>query len=227
MNSEARKAFEMGFERACTARLRAFLEKQRVEREAEEFELLYASLLERFGEIQRALEAIEDGVDRALWIHARMDEAIDRARPFSVSCREGCSGCCHLRVEMTRDEAELLISRLERGEVALDRDRLKVQWEARDRAGEPALRAGASTGCVFLGEDQRCRVYEIRPMACRRLLVRSLPELCWDPEAEVQPVEILEVELLMSAVLSLPGTRVASLPEWIGEHFLARGQGLV
>lgn len=219
MSVEENQGIEKGFEEACTVRLRAFVETQRGRLGGADFERFYASLVERFEELQVELRSKIDGAQRVAWVHARMDEAIESARPFSESCRVGCSGCCHLKVEITEEEAEVLVLVVEATGGLMDAGRLEAQARLLRAGKEWGKEPGAPDACAFLSEDQRCRVYAARPMACRRLLVRSQPELCWDPRGEVQPVEILEVELVMSAALSLSGSRVGALPELVWEAF--------
>lgn len=65
------------------------------------------------------------------------------------ACAAGCAFCCHLPVLVTPAEADLL------AEAAL---RLPG---VRARIGSPGRR------CPFLGDDDRCLAYDVRPLRCR------------------------------------------------------------
>jgi len=54
--------------------------------------------------------------------------------------------------------------------------------------------------CPFL-ENEVCSIYDLRPAACRELLVTSPPELCQD--LATNPIQALPVPLRMGTILSL------------------------
>lgn len=88
--------------------------------------------------------AVEERPD-ARFAHALLDGV--PAAPNA--CAAGCAFCCHLTVLVTPGEADLL------AEAAL---RLPG---VRARIGNPSRR------CAFLGDDNRCTAYDIRPLRCR------------------------------------------------------------
>jgi len=65
------------------------------------------------------------------------------------ACAAGCAFCCHLPVLVTPSEADLL------AEVAASRP------DVRARLDRPGPR------CAFLGDDDRCVAYDVRPLRCR------------------------------------------------------------
>ncbi len=65
------------------------------------------------------------------------------------ACAAGCAFCCHLPVLVTPGEAELL------AEVARQRADVRARLERLTRR------------CAFLGDDNRCVAYDVRPLRCR------------------------------------------------------------
>ena len=143
--------------------------------------------------------------------HIAIDEVLARDRAASaasgdIQCRRGCDRCCRVPVEIWPHEAALLAETVRKTGVELDQARLERQ--ARHTAGTWRQQPAADTTCVFLGGDGACRVYEVRPNACRKLLVLSDPALC-DPEKytpdSVERWFSWEAEILESAALEVFG----------------------
>lgn len=86
------------------------------------------------------------------------------ARAFRFSCT-GCGGCCTGRgdyyVAVTAEEQRRIRNLLEVSEAWFRRRYVTVLED-----GTESLR-WAGDRCVFLGPDQRCRVYAARPAQCR------------------------------------------------------------
>jgi Fe-S-cluster containining protein len=80
----------------------------------------------------------------------------------AVACASGCAPCCHLYVDVhfAPPVRAALIERLALAATAFratpDPERLRLP-------------------CVLLGDDNRCSVYEVRPLSCRAFTSRSLP----------------------------------------------------
>jgi Fe-S-cluster containining protein len=74
---------------------------------------------------------------------------LDRIPAAPNACAPGCAFCCYLPVLVTPAEAAVL------AEAAL---RLP---EVRPRLERPTRR------CAFLGDDDRCLAYDVRPLRCR------------------------------------------------------------
>lgn len=159
----------------------------------------------------------QDPLEIARDVHTVMDEVImrDRAKdPDSrnIKCSKGCSHCCHEAVEIWPHEAALLVSVAHENGVALDQARLERQsrytvdtWRQQPRADK---------ACTFLGVDNACTVYEVRPNACRKLQVVTDPVLC--DASDHKPDSVgrwfsWEAELIESAALEVFGA--ALMPE--------------
>lgn len=91
-------------------------------------------------------------------------------------CRDGCSACCHLfvavppgvtsliadhiRKTFPPDEQQALLERL--GQAARIIEQAKTTSEVRAR-------------CPLLGADERCTIYDVRPLTCRAFTSSSAP----------------------------------------------------
>jgi uncharacterized protein len=193
-----------------TPTLRALINQHRSSAAPEAFAEFIAQLGVLASAVHEQLTAFSPGIKRAWMLHRLMGQAMKDVGPDAPSCRAGCGSCCHLEVEITRDEGELLARRVKEG---LAIDELKLKAQASRARLDPAWRRMAvpENRCVFLGEDGNCRVYEDRPASCRKLLVVSAPSECGTPSGDVKPITIPMAELVLSTMLSLPDTDVMSL----------------
>ena len=154
----------------------------------------------------------QDAVTLAREIHSEADVMLERDRkgdPASgdIRCRKGCDFCCHGPVEIWPQEAALLVEAARRAGIELDRSRIERQ----SRYSEETWREQpmADKACVFLGADGACRVYESRPISCRKLLVVTDPVLC---DADKHPLTSVgrwrswETEIQQTAALEVFGT---------------------
>lgn len=145
---------------------------------------------------------------RAHQLHVLVDErmsAMLEERKPSITCRSGCAHCCKMQVVATSAEADLLVRYLAWAGRTLPLDKLAWQAELRGVQEWSAQPEPART-CVFLDtEQQKCTVYPLRPMACRKYLVISPAEQCdivQHPEGEVGVIFDLDAELLATAAMT-------------------------
>jgi len=78
-----------------------------------------------------------------------------------AACRKGCGKCCHIAVQMTADEADVIGKEI------------GVKPKTPPAFSDPAKRDEAAaryygTPCPFLVNDQ-CSIYAYRPLSCRTL----------------------------------------------------------
>jgi hypothetical protein len=98
----------------------------------------------------------------------------------------GCGACCTGGVDH-----EVAVSRAERdairGVLGLSPAWFRRRYLARDPDGHTGIRLARDGRCPFLGADNRCRIYAVRPRQCRTY--PWWPELLdsrrtWDAEAQ-------------------------------------------
>lgn len=148
-------------------------------------------------------------------------------RRDDLTCRSGCSGCCHVRLEVSDVEADALRRALQR----------LVGSDAGRAALSESLARSAATAdtCVLLDEDGRCLAYEARPLVCRtqglplRYPADTVPvealsgraaggDVTWCPlnfrERRPEPEDVLDAERvdvmlgLVNAKATSPGDRL-------------------
>lgn len=128
-----------------------------------------------------------------------------------ISCRKGCSFCCMLNVDITIDEAKLLVTEV--GE--------KINWDKVERQSKFNVNTWSEMSaedrkCVFLSQKGECNVYQFRPHACRNHIVISPPQDCDtddNPKGGVMNLNLWQVEMVASAIWTITenGTMSAML----------------
>ena len=121
---------------------------------------------------------------------AEMDQVFAKVKaacPAEVSCAEGCADCCHAPFDVTLVEAlylnKLFNERFPKGDARFelteaanrsDREHYRFKhkaWKAH-KAGVPDAEivekfAGERIRCALLSKDDRCAMYDARPLTCR------------------------------------------------------------
>lgn len=160
-----------------------------------------------FAEVYRQwkiLSSIENRNKRSEQLHISVDASVNEFK-IESSCKKGCAHCCYLEVSINDDEALQLANRVMQG-VEIDIKRLKAQAEIdTPMRGESPWREHPKDvrKCVFLGDDNLCRIYDDRPAACRKYFVASPPELCEDIKGTSSVIGILPAEITVSAAYNI------------------------
>ncbi len=170
------------------------------------------------------LEALPPGPDRAKAVHRLINQQTEGLQAIPITCAKGCSGCCHLEVEITQDEGELLAQTVLDGH-RIDRDRLRKQASRVRNSAEWNSLVAPENRCVFLAADDACSVYESRPSICRKHLVISPPSECTASNGAPHPVSIPLAELVISTAIGLQDNPYASLSKSV-EAALAKFEHL-
>ncbi len=131
-----------------------------------------------------------------------------------IACKAGCAACCRYQVDITHDEATVLADKIISGHI-VDEEKLKIMSEYGPRAYVTERQS-----CVFLGEDDRCTVYEDRPMSCRLHLVTSDPILCFKDSKDVASLINPGADSFASGVLT--ANRHDHLPKLVWEKLSER-----
>jgi Fe-S-cluster containining protein len=198
-----------------TRSLKKFVLDYESKLEPEVFEAFLESLSEELKAASQVLMTVPTGPERARKLHELVEAEISLGSEIEVSCKKGCSACCHMEVEITTFEADILRARIDDG-FAIDRDRLLRQ--AGRSLQDPKWRDGMSSidnRCVFLDGKGSCGIYEDRPVMCRRHSVTSPAKNCESIDAGVVIRYFPKVDLLISAANEDPGIRIGPLAKMI------------
>ncbi len=138
------------------------------------------SKLPDFSPVFAKYESLRAGVD-ALFKQISADHA------QCVNCAEGCSDCCHAMFDLPLVEAMYinrkftetfgfgpersavieLADKADRQAFKFKRKIFKESQEGRDSNEIMSEAARERVRCPLLGDDNRCRMYEFRPLTCR------------------------------------------------------------
>ena len=137
-------------------------------------------------------------------IHDTVSEAMNEGLKESehkASCGRGCSFCCFQMVEISDDEATLILSYTKEIGFEIDYETLKHQQHAKDDVEFGILPLNLRR-CVFLNKENECSIYEHRPSSCRKLAVMTPANLC-DTEknkgAQVGKIVSMEAEIVTAS----------------------------
>lgn len=159
--------------------------------------------------VKELIKGVPKGAPRAGWVYALIEQhrtASTGSVSGVVSCRAGCGACCHTKVMVNAEEADLLVMAAEKKNWAIDKIRLKIQ---KDFLSSDFYEADELVSrCVFLDDYQMCKIYEVRPMACRNLLVTTPAEYCKTDPDELKVVQVADL---------LPEVIAEAYDEVIGE----------
>ncbi|MGE5087391.1 MAG: YkgJ family cysteine cluster protein [Bacillota bacterium] len=160
------------------------------------------------------LSDIPAGAERGRKVHDLIEEQEQLSSHIKTSCQRGCGACCHLEVEITRDDAVVLASSLDAG-VEIDYAKLRNLSLRKRLDSEWARGVVKSNRCVFLGEDNACRNYQNRPTVCRKHSVISPAVECEKIGGQPVPKLIPVAEIIMSAAINLPDNQYGSLAKML------------
>lgn len=165
----------------------------------ETFATFLETLSHEINVARKEIQKAPAGPARAQKLQQLVDDEIAQGSQIEVSCKKGCSACCHMEVEITNYEAEILNSLVSDGH-PIDRNRL--QQQSTRNVQDPIWKEGirnATNRCVFLDKDGACGIYENRPVMCRRHSVTSPPENCATLDKTIVIRYFPKVDLLVSA----------------------------
>lgn len=126
---------------------------------------------------EEASQAAASEADAARLAFARTDALIlDAPGREGWACRAGCAACCHLLVRVHPGEADAIAETVRASWSDADRADLGRRLQATaDQVG--GMDAGTYRAhrirCAFLDGDERCSIYEDRPVLCRVHASRS------------------------------------------------------
>lgn len=168
--------------------------------------------------IEEAFDYFIDQYEKAVAIHEPQDIAytfqklVDEALLESgikqqASCKQGCSFCCYQPINVSKEEAHLLKN--EYTDIIKEHEEiLAIQSQCTDVKEWSKLPAKYRV-CIFLSEEGNCRVYEHRPIVCRKYFVVGSPEQCDTltyPNGQVAVLGDWQAETIDSAIINVTET---------------------
>ncbi len=120
----------------------------------------------------------------------------------AIQCKSGCTACCFIELDISEDEAALIVNYCRENDIEIDREYLIKQVATGRRSYSDLSR------CIFL-KDNLCSIYAVRPAACRKHWVNSDPGLCDFSKNIINKVDSyfnIDVEILASALLNVDET---------------------
>lgn len=146
-------------------------------------------------QMTKKISKISDPLKRARFVHQKVEKEISEQMKNPdvakfVSCKRGCTACCHTQVAVTSDEA-ILLAKLVRDGTSIDWTRMFIQAEADNSTEDFFKLSYDQRSCIFLGDNGDCQVYEDRPSVCRTNYVVSDPEKCKVTANQSSSVQLL------------------------------------
>ncbi|WP_454909727.1 YkgJ family cysteine cluster protein [Variovorax gossypii] len=150
------------------------------------------------------------------------------ARPIEEvsACRGGCAHCCHVPVTISGIEADLLGRAAGRAPQRPERPvQLVTLGSEEDVAAAQARLQATGTGspCPFLRDD-RCSVYEHRPVACRTLINLDDDDLLCRHAEDGPPASVPYADARMFRALALAAQAGSEFAD-IRDFFPTKGNG--
>jgi Fe-S-cluster containining protein len=213
MTSNNLTCSDLAFMRVSTPQLKIMMNHYKQQLPQRDYLQLVNDVRKQFERYMEVLGGFHPGAERAKAAHRLLNPAIEQST-VTPTCKKGCGACCHLEVEITTDEAELLAEEVRAG-FALDMTQLNNQASRERKAASWLRGVHPENRCVFLGQDQACQVYESRPSICRKHVVASDPQDCMVLDRQPQPILIPLAEIALSAALSQPGNSYSSLSKGV------------
>jgi Fe-S-cluster containining protein len=165
---------------------------------------MFADYMEQYASLRAKhnAEAVSTAIHNS--VSSMIDESIEESKEV-VTCGRGCSFCCFQRVDISDDEATLILSYTKEIGFEINYDVLKKQAETKDEKEFNAL-TPIDRRCTFLNKDGECSIYEHRPSSCRKLIVMTEPAFCDtvnDAGKQIGKLVNLEAEVITASSLNV------------------------
>jgi Fe-S-cluster containining protein len=124
-----------------------------------------------------------------------------------VSCKKGCHLCCRQNVDVSEPEVLLIVEFCKENNIPIPKERLLSQL----KYGIKEVARTEEGWCVFL-KGKECGIYDVRPMACRKYLVASPPEMC---DVVAFPSEIFRVSVVVYTTVEIEAAAFFSVVDTV------------
>lgn len=123
------------------------------------------------------LQPLQNSVSLAFSFIEHVNELIDELlADREITCKKGCNYCCHTNVDTYKEEALYILYMCKKEKIDIDWTKLKRQ---RNFTYENYyLMQEKYRKCVFLDEEGSCKIYNFRPITCRKLMSIDDKEKC-------------------------------------------------
>ena len=145
---------------------------------------------------------IQNRVEATKEVYKAIDVCFNAAPEESkkeIQCKAGCTACCFIDVDVSGDEATVIINYCKENGIEIDQEYLTKQAAVGRKSYSHLSR------CVFL-KANLCSIYPVRPIACRKHWVKTDPALCDSSKNIVNQVGgyfDVNTEILASAILNV------------------------
>lgn len=136
-----------------------------------------------------------------IFVDTLIQDQMKKPESILVKCKSGCYYCYEQNVDITEDEAALIVKWCKQVKIPINKKKLKRQ--ARYLRSKWHKQNFHDRRCVFLKKNL-CSIYEYRPVNCRKYMVTSDPKLC--DTTTTNRVEMFvdyHVEVMASAPLNV------------------------
>lgn len=142
--------------------------------------------------------SLSKGKDYLKYMYKAADEGAEDFTKYAP-CRKGCSHCCHIYMDCTAIEAELIreyvINNFDGDKINELKNKINATImevpsfkEIKERKEEVVeLFSEKNIPCIFLDEEGGCSIYEVRPLNCRKFITFSDSTYCEKKEEVVKP----------------------------------------
>jgi len=198
-----------------TRSLKKFVLDYQDKLDSDTFAAFLVNLSEELEKAAFLFQSLPAGPERAFKLHQLVEEEIAQGDNIKVSCFKGCSACCHMEVEVTNYEADVIAGLIHDG-LMINRERLQSQ--STRTLQDPLWREGMKNQdnpCVFLNTEGACGIYEKRPVMCRRHSVTSPAKNCESIESAITLRYFPKVDLLISAANEDPDMEIGPLAKML------------
>lgn len=146
------------------------------------------------------------------WVDNQINKYPDNFKN-ALTCRgKGCSFCCHIQVVCTMAEAKTIVEYCKQKGISIDKKQIKNQSKIH---GDEWI-FSAHKKCVFLSDEGGCKVYDVRPIACRLHNAVTPVELCdTDKSRGAEVASYVEAHVYSATTALAESTGIDTMPKLI------------